>query len=405
MRDVTGDFPILTVTPYGHRLVYLDSAASAQRPRSVIDRMSRYYQEEHANIHRSAHYLAEKATGAYEAARRNLASFVGAYDWRGVVFTRNVTEALNLVARTVPITRGDKIVLTKMEHHSNIVPWQLRAEHEGAVIDWIDVDPSTGLLVLDDLDKKLDGARIVSFTHVSNVLGTINPVGEITRRAHEAGALVCIDGAQAAPHMPVDVSSIDADFYGITGHKMMGPTGIGVLVAKPEILEELPPFLGGGEMIEDVRLDRSTWAELPWKFEAGTPMIAEAMGLSCAVEYLCDLGMDEVRTHEIELVQHTLQALKSEFGDLITLYGPSDPQVRGAAVSFTFADVHPHDLATILDQRGVAIRAGHHCAKPLMRVLDVAAVARASFYVYNGKDDVDILIEALHDAARIFEVA
>jgi len=405
VRDVTGDFPILTVTPYGHRLVYLDSAASAQRPRSVIDRMSRYYQEEHANIHRSAHYLAEKATGAYEAARRNLASFVGAYDWRGVVFTRNVTEALNLVARTVPIRRGDKIVLTKMEHHSNIVPWQLRAEHEGAVIDWIDVDPSTGLLVLDDLDKKLDGARIVSFTHVSNVLGTINPVGEITRRAHEAGALVCIDGAQAAPHMPVDVSSIDADFYGITGHKMMGPTGIGVLVAKPEILEELPPFLGGGEMIEDVRLDRSTWAELPWKFEAGTPMIAEAMGLSCAVEYLCDLGMDEVRTHEIELVQHTLQALKSEFGDLITLYGPSDPQVRGAAVSFTFADVHPHDLATILDQRGVAIRAGHHCAKPLMRVLDVAAVARASFYVYNGKDDVDILIEALHDAARIFEVA
>jgi cysteine desulfurase/selenocysteine lyase len=406
MRDVTADFPILSVEPYGKRLVYLDSANSSQKPRPVLDRMMRFYETEYANVARAAHYLGEKSTAAYEEARHKVSAFIGAPDWRGLVFTKNITEALNLVAHVLPLGPGDKVVITAMEHHANIVPWQLRCQREGARLEWIEVDPATGRLVLDDLDEKLDGAKIVSLAHVSNSIGTINPVEEITRRAHDAGALVCIDGAQAAPNLPLDIGAIGADFYGLTGHKMCGPTGVGVLWARPELLEEYPPFLGGGEMIRDVRREYSTWNDVPWKYEAGTPNIAQAVGLGAACDYLDEIGMDEVRAHEVELVAHAISTLEAEFGDAIRIWGPpaAEADDRGGAISFAFADIHPHDLATILDQQGVAIRAGHHCAKPLMRSLDVIATARASYYLYNSKADTDSLVEALREAARIFGV-
>lgn len=411
-RDIRQDFPILTrKVSSGKDLVYLDSAATSQKPLQVIQALDAYYCLHNANVHRGVHTLAEEATEAFEEARRKIAAFLGAPGTepaRSVVFTKNASEAVNLVAYSYGLANlkeGDRIVVTLMEHHSNIVPWFLVAEKTGAVVEFVGITPE-GEIDLDDFDAKLSRpVKIFACTHASNVLGTTNPVAELVSKAKEAGAVTLIDGAQAAPHMPVDIASLGCDFYVATGHKMCGPTGVGILYGKIDLLEEMPPFLGGGEMIADVTTEGATWAPVPHKFEAGTPPIGEAIALGAAVDYLTGLGMSNVRAHEKEIVGTALEALKDAYGDGITIYGPSSPERRGAAVSFSFYDIHPHDLATILDQEGVAVRAGHHCAKPLMRHLGVQATTRASFYIYNDEADVDSLIKALYVARELFGVA
>ena len=365
---IQSDFPILRRRINDSRLVYLDSASSAQKPASVIDAMSRYYETNHANIHRGAYTLAEEATALYEAARARLARFIGAPSPSGVVFTKNVTEAINLVAYA----------------------WGRANLHEGDVV------------VLSELERLVDGAKLVAVSAMSNVLGTIIPVRVIGEAAHAAGALFLVDGAQLVPHVATDVRAIDCDFLGVTGHKMLGPTGIGALWARPEILEAMPAFLGGGEMIRDVRLDGWLPNEVPWKFEAGTMPIAEAVGLTAAIDYLEGLGMDAVRRHEMALTRYALDHLRDRYGDGITIFGPDDVALRGGVISFAYKGIHPHDLSQVLDQRGVCIRAGHHCAKPLMRCLGVAATARASLYVYNDEADVDALVDALSTADDLF---
>lgn len=410
MRDVISDFPVLRRTVNGKRLVYLDSAATSQKPKAVIDAMAQFYGEHNANVHRGAYTLAEEATALYEGARSKVAAFLGAPETQGsagIVFAKNATEAINLVAHSwgSGVASGDKILLTMMEHHSNIVPWFLLAERTGATVEFAAVD-SSGRLDIADFESKLtDRTRLVGIAHASNVLGTINPVPEIADLAHSVGALCLVDGAQAAPHMPVDVSALGCDFYVATGHKMCAPTGVGMLWARSELLEEMPPFLGGGEMIANVTTSGATWAEVPHKFEAGTPPIGEVIGLGAAVDYLESIGMSEVRAHEQHLVSVAFDALTETFGDGITIFGPRESADRGGAMSFVFYDVHPHDLATILDQEGVAVRAGHHCAKPLMAELGVNATARASFYVYNTEEDVEALVKALHVAGELFRVA
>jgi cysteine desulfurase/selenocysteine lyase len=399
------DFPILAREVNGHPIIYLDSAASAQRPVQVLDAMREYDETTHANVHRGVYAIAEEATRRFEAARVAVGRFIGAPDpAREIVFTKNATEGLNLVAHTwgrANLQAGDTIVLTEMEHHANIVPWHILASERGLTIRWIPVDDE-GNLVLDDLAALVDGAKLVGVTCMSNVLGTLNPIGHIAEVAHSAGAVVVADGAQSVPHLPTDVSALGVDFLAFSAHKMLGPTGIGVLWARAELLSELPPFLGGGEMILDVRKDGFTPNDIPWRFEAGTPPITEAIGLGAAVSYLSAIGMGPVREHEQALTTYALATLHDRFGSDLRIFGPSDPAARGGVLSFAYRDLHPHDISQILDQYGVCVRAGHHCAKPLMRRLGVTATARASFALYNDESDVDALADALAEAGAFF---
>jgi cysteine desulfurase / selenocysteine lyase len=404
VERIKKDFPILDRQVHGTRLVYLDSAASSQKPNAVTDAMTSYYETTHANVHRGVYSLAEEATRRYEEARGKVATFIGAGSAAQIVFTKNVTEAINLVAHSWGrrnLRPGDAVVLTEMEHHANLVPWLQLMEERGIELRYLPIDDD-GELILDDLDAKLNGAKLLSFTAISNVLGTINPVRELADAAHAAGALVLVDGAQFVPQAPTSVEAMGVDFLGFTGHKMLGPTGIGCLWARPELLEDMPPFLGGGEMIRDVRLDGFTPTEVPWKFEAGTPPIAEAVGLAAAVDYLSAIGMESVRAHERRLTDYALRTLPERHGDGLVIHGPPHADRRGGVISFTYKDIHPHDISQVLDQRGVCIRAGHHCAKPLMRRLGVTATARASFSIYNDEADVDALADALGDADDLF---
>src|SRR6266576_1028883 len=401
-QTVRADFPIMERRVNGKPLIYLDSAATSQKPAVVIDTMDDYYRRYNANPHRGVYAISEEATAAYESARQRVASFINAASPKEVIFTRNTTEAINLVRYSwgrANVHAGDRILLTEMEHHSNLVPWQLLAREVGATLEFLCIDDQ-GLLQLDDLERKLVGVRLLAITHQSNTLGTINPIKAIVEAAHRAGALVLIDGAQAVPHMPVDVRELGVDFYAFSGHKMCGPTGIGVLWARRALLEAMPPFLGGGDMIKRVKLNDATWNDLPWKFEAGTPSVAEGIGLGAAVDYLSGVGMEAVRAHERTLVDYAMERLQDIPG--ITLYGPRDPELHGGAVSFTLPNIHPHDLATLVDREGIAVRAGHHCTQPLMDRLGVPATTRASFYIYNRADEVDQLVDGIQKAQKVF---
>ena len=397
--DVRSDFPILG------DLAYLDSAATSQKPETVIRAVDDYYRSSNANIHRSVYDLAVRATELYEGAREKAAAFTG-WDTGTTIFTGNATEAINLVAYAWGrhnVGPGDEVVITEMDHHSNIVPWQMLCEDTGAKVRWVRVD-GDGRLALEDLDDALAGGRVklVAVVHVSNVLGTINPVADIAAKARAAGALTVVDGTQAAPQLPLDLRSVDADFYAWTGHKALGPTGIGVLHGRRELLQSMRPFIGGGHMISMVGEETSTWNELPWKFEAGTSPIAEAAGLGAAVDYLSALGMDNVRAHERALTAYALERLPEVPG--VTVHGPPDVDARGGVVSFSVDGIHPHDVAELLGRDGVCVRAGHHCTQPLMRRLGVPATSRASFHVYNSTDDVDRLVAALNRAREIFHL-
>ena len=397
------DFPILQQQVNGKPLIYLDSSATSQKPSSVIQAMDEYYRVYNANVHRGIYQFSEKASAAYEEARKKVARFINAKSWREIIFTRNATESINLVAYTWGrrnVKAGDTILVTEMEHHANLVPWQQLAAEAGAHLAYIPVD-ERGYCDMATFDRLInDSVRLVAITQMSNVLGTVTPVGEIAEKAHAVGAVVLVDGAQAVPHVPSDVQAFDVDFLAFSGHKMLGPTGIGVLYGKRQILQEMPPFLTGGDMIRQVTFEGAEWNDLPWKFEAGTPAIAEAIGLGAAVDYLNGLGMHNVRRHEIELTTYAFNRL-SQVED-IRIYGPPDPTARGGAVAFTLGDIHPHDLASILDHEGIAIRAGHHCAMPLHQKLGLTATARASFYVYTRSSEIDRLAEALDMARQIF---
>ncbi|HEY8867202.1 MAG TPA: cysteine desulfurase [Solirubrobacteraceae bacterium] len=401
--DVRADFPILSREIDGRPLVYLDSAATSQKPATVIEAMDSYYRRSNANIHRGVYKLAQEATDLFEGARERVAAFAGG-ETDTTIFTRNATEAINLVAYAWGrdnVATGDVILITQLEHHSNIVPWQLLAQETGAELRYLDVSDE-GTLSLDQLDSELAGGRVklAAFAHVSNVLGTINPVAAMVARARAAGATSLVDGSQAVPQMPVDVGALGADFYAWTGHKAVGPTGIGVLHGRRELLEAMRPFLGGGDMIRSVDFQTSTWNDLPWKFEAGTSMIAEGVGLGAAIDYLSAIGMDRVRAHERELARHALARLREVDG--LRVIGPADADARGGVISFELEGIHPHDVAELLDRDNVCVRAGHHCAMPLMRRLGVPATARASFGPYNVREDVDALIASLHGAREVF---
>ncbi len=402
VKRIRQDFPILSRKVHGKPLVYLDNAATTQKPRQVIDALVNYYARYNANIHRGLHTLSEEATAAYEQVREQTARFIKAPSSRGIVFTRNATEAINVIAQSwgrANLKPGDQILLTEMEHHSNLVPWQLVAKATGAQLAFLPITDD-GRLDLRSLDALL-GARtkVVSVTLMSNVLGTINPVTQIAAAARRRGALVVVDGAQGVPHLPVDVTQLGCDVLAFSAHKMLGPTGVGVLWAREDLLESMEPFLGGGEMITDVQLTSATWNEVPWKFEAGTPNIADVIAFGEALAYLERVGMANVRAHEVELTQYALKRLADVEG--LTLYGPTDVTQRGGAIAFNVNGLHPHDVGTVLDAEGVAVRAGHHCAKPLMRRLGVVATARASFYLYNTPEEVDRLVEAIR-AVQVF---
>jgi cysteine desulfurase/selenocysteine lyase len=401
---VKAQFPLLQREINGQPLVYLDSANTSQKPRSVIDAMTRFMETSYAPINRSAYLLAAEATDAYEGARKSVQRFINAPRADELIFTKNATEALNLVAYSwgrANLRRGDVVVLTQMEHHANIVPWHMLAAERGIELRWVPLTID-GLLDLTDLPALLDGAKAFAFTAMSNVLGTITPVRQLCDAAHAAGALAIVDGCQYVPHNVTDVQAWDADFVAFSSHKMCGPSGIGVLWGREALLDAMPPFLGGGNMILDVRLDGFTPAELPAKFEAGTPPIVEAIGLGAAIEFLEGLGMANVRRHEMEIATYAMTTLIERYGDDICLHGPTNVEVRGATFSFGFRNIHPHDLSQVLDQRNICLRAGHHCAKPLMRLLGVNATARASFYLYNDHHDVDALADALDGASDIF---
>lgn len=400
VEAIRRDFPILTRLVHDRPLVFLDNAASSQKPLAVIEAESQYYRTSHANIHRGVYVLSEEATAAYEQAHEHVARFINA-DFEEVVFTKNTTEALNLIAYAWGLNNlrtGDEVVLTQLEHHSNIVPWQQIARRTGATVHYVRVDTQGHL----DMEHAtgLIGPRtkMVSVAHVSNVLGTVNPIPELVRMAHAQGALMCVDGAQSIPHMPIDVRALDCDFFAFSGHKMLGPTGIGGLYGKRHLLEQMEPFLCGGDMISEVTLEGASWNDLPWKFEAGTPPIAQGIGLAAAVAYLQGLGMEAIQSYEHSLVSYALEQLR-QVHDL-DIYGPEADE-RGGVISFNLRGMHPHDIASILDQHGVAIRGGHHCAMPLMRVLGVNGTCRASFYVYNTAEEINALIEAIGEARRV----
>ncbi|QEU46402.1 cysteine desulfurase [Schleiferilactobacillus harbinensis] len=398
------DFPMWQGADAVPDAVYLDSAATAQKPQAVIDALVHYYTRQNANVHRGVYTLAEQATEAYENARQTVADFIHAEDTANIIFTRGTTESLNWIAQSwggTHIQAGDEIIITIMEHHSNLVPWQQLALRTGAKLRYVDIDDQ-GLLDMPAYRAMLSArTKIVAVTQVSNVLGTINPIQEIGQLAHAAGAILVVDGAQSAPHMPVDVQALGADFFAFSGHKMLGPTGIGVLYGKMALLEAMPPIEFGGEMISKVEKFQTTWADIPWRFEGGTPNIAGAIGLAAAIRYLQAIGLDKIRDHERALTAYALDQLKAIPG--LTIYGPQDAAQRGGVIAFTLNGVHPHDLATVLDTQQVAVRAGHHCAQPLMQRLGVVATARASFYLYNGQADVDRLVAAVNEAKEFFQ--
>jgi cysteine desulfurase/selenocysteine lyase len=401
---IKSDFAILERQVHGKRLVYLDSAASAQKPRAVLEAMDTFAQTSYANVHRGVYTIAEEATAAYEAARTRVAGFIGAASPAEVVFTKNATEGINLVANAwgrANLGPGDVVVSTEMEHHANIVPWQMLAAERGFELRFIPLTDD-GRLDLAELPRLLDGAKLLTVTAASNVLGTLNPVRELADAAHAVGALLLVDACQHVPHLATDVAAMGADFLVFSAHKMLGPTGIGVLWGRVELLDAMPPFLGGGEMIRDVRLDGFTCNDLPWKFEAGTMPIIEAVGLHAAVDYLDALGLDAVRAHEVQLSDYARSTLQGRLGDSLRIYGPSDSALRGGVASFAYRDVHPHDISQVLDEYAVCVRAGHHCAKPLMRRLGIGATARASWYVYNDEADIDALVDGLAAAGEFF---
>jgi cysteine desulfurase/selenocysteine lyase len=401
---IKAQFPLLQRELNGAPLVYLDSANTSQKPRVVIDAMTTFMEQSYAPINRSAYQLAAEATDAFEGARTKVRKFINAPRDREIVFTKNATESLNLVAYTwgrANLRDGDVVVLTEMEHHANIVPWHMLVQEKGIQLRWVPLT-ADGQLDLATLPQLLDGAKVFAFTAMSNVLGTITPVQQLCAAAREAGAISVVDGCQYVPHNVTDVQAWGADFLAFSSHKLCGPSGIGVLWGREALLDAMPPFLGGGNMIADVRFDGFSTAELPAKFEAGTPPITEAVGLGAALDFLDDIGMVNVRQHEADIAAYAISTLKERFGDDIQLHGPTNVEVRGATFSFAFRDIHPHDLSQVLDQRNVCVRAGHHCAKPLMRLLGVNATARASFYLYNDEHDVDVLADALDGATDIF---
>ncbi|VDG98739.1 Probable cysteine desulfurase [Lysinibacillus sphaericus] len=403
-NDIRKDFPILDQEVNGYPLVYLDSAATSQKPRQVIEAVANYYQNDNANVHRGVHTLGNRATEGYEGARETVRKFLNASSTEEIVFTRGTTTALNLIAQSygrANISEGDEILITYMEHHSNIIPWQQLAKATGAVLKYIDLEEDGTLSLEKVSDAMTDRTKIVSMMYVSNVLGTMNPIKEITEIAHVHNAIMVVDAAQAAPHLKLDVQDLDCDFLAFSGHKLCGPTGIGALYGKKALLNEMEPIEFGGEMIDFVGLYDSSWKELPWKFEGGTPIIAGAIGMAAAIDYIESIGLDNIEKHEHELVAYAMEQMKTVEG--LEIYGPRDSSKRAGIVTFNLDGVHPHDLATVLDMNGVAVRAGHHCCQPLMKWLDVSATARASFYLYNTKEDVDRLVEGLRMAKEYFQ--
>ena len=407
VKKIRQDFPILKRKVMGGKqLVYLDNAATTQKPLAVIDAISDYYSNYNSNIHRAVHQMAEEATIAYEETRQKVAKFINARHTDEIIFTRNTTEAINLVSYSwgrANVSRGDKVVISEIEHHSNIVPWQILTQEKGAKLEYVGVDDS-GYLKMQEYEKYLASKKVklVSLSQMSNVLGTIVPIEKMIKMSHEKGIPVLVDGAQSVPHMPVNVQKMDCDFMAFSAHKMLGPTGVGVLYVKREILEKMQPFMGGGDMIKEVHKYETRYNDLPYKFEGGTPNIADVIGFGAALDYLTNIGMDRVREHEIEITKYALDKITGVKG--VTLYGPPNVKDRGGVVSFNIGDIHPHDLATIMNDRGVAIRSGHHCAQVLMERLDVSATSRASFYIYNTKDEVDTFIDALSEARRLFKI-
>ena len=399
--SVRKEFPLLARTVKGKPLAFLDNAATSQKPLAVLDCLNEYYRLHNANVHRAPHTVGEEATALYEGARAKIAQFLNAPSPESIVFTKSTTEAINLVAHAWGdkfVGEDDEVIVTEMEHHSNIVPWYMLCERKGCQLKPAPVNDD-GTLDYDALERLItERTKMVAVTHMSNVLGTINPIEEITRLAHRHGAVVMVDGAQSAPHLPIDVMSLDADYFAFSGHKMCGPTGSGGLYGRPELLEAMDPFLGGGEMISKVTFDRIDWHDVPFKFEAGTPCIGQSIGLGAAVDYLTDIGLERIHRHEVELKDYAIASLREMDG--VTLYGTA-PE-KGGIVAFNLEEVHPHDLATFLDAHGIAIRAGHHCAQPLMRRFDVVATARASFYLYNTPDEIDRFVTALAEAQTFF---
>lgn len=402
IQKIREDFPILKRKVNGRDLIYFDNAATAQKPVQVLEAMKNYYETTNANIHRGVHKLAEEATEMYESARKKVKGFVNAKSEKEIVFTSGTTESINLVASSLSLEKGDEVISTVMEHHSNIVPWQLLKAQKGISLKFVDIKDK-GTFDLNNFESAISkNTRLVTVTHASNVLGTINDIKKISKIVKDNGSLLLVDGAQSTPHMGVDMRDIGCDFFAFSGHKMCGPTGIGVLYAKKDLLEEMQPYQGGGEMIREVHLDHTEWNEIPWKFEAGTQNIAGAIGLDAAINYLKNIGMESVRKHEKEMIEYALKKL-SDISD-VKIFGPLDSSIRSGLVSFNLGDVHAHDLATILDRDGIAIRSGHHCAQPLMERYGVPAMSRASFYIYNTKEEVDKFIESLEKAKKIFRI-
>ena len=407
LEDIRKDFPVLNRRVRDDKkLVYLDNAATTQKPNQGIDAITDYYQNHNSNIHRAVHALAEESTEAFEVTRDKVAKFLNIQNREEIVFVKGTTEAINLVAYAWGrdnVQKGDVVITTEYEHHSNIVPWQLLTQDRGAELKYIDIDDN-GELMLEQLDEYLATGKVklVAISHVSNVLGTITDVQKVIKKCKNAGAKILVDGAQAVPHMKVDITNLGCDFYAFSAHKMLGPTGVGVLWARKELLENMRPFQGGGDMIREVHKYETTWNDLPYKFEAGTPNVADVICFSAAIDYLVNIGIDNVRNHEIELTKYALEKMSKVKG--LTIYGPKDPQKASGVISFNFNDVHPHDVATIIDKNGVAIRSGHHCAQVLMEKLNVAATNRASFYIYTTKDEVDVLIDSLEQVAKVFKL-
>jgi cysteine desulfurase/selenocysteine lyase len=405
VTKIRADFPILRRKIGGKPLVYLDNAATSQKPKAVIDAIDRYYHEYNANVHRGVHRLSEEATVAFEQSREEFARFIGAKAAKEIIFVRNATEALNLVALSwarANLKSGDRILLTEMEHHSNIVPWQMLAKEKGLRIDYVEIRDD-GILNWENFEQLIkESPKVLSLAHVSNALGTINPVRQMAREAHKVGATVIVDAAQSVPHMPVDVADLECDFLAASGHKMLAPTGIGMLYGRQDLLDHMEPLMGGGEMIKEVHLQDARWNDLPWKFEAGTPNIEGVIGLGVAVDYLTKLGMQNVREHEKDVTRYAIERLAGVKG--LVLYGTREIEKRGAVISFNLGDIHAHDLATVLDTQGIAIRSGQHCAQPLMERLKVPATSRASFYIYNTRREVDILVRALEKARKMFKI-